>query len=138
MPGHLSSRSLLYFVFSHGNFYTPHDSGGVLWFHVGRPCVCSSVICLSVSILFPNDNLSKHQWIFTKLGMYNDIMEIWFGIVNDQISSKFDGVICPRHGHILFPEDNMRKCQGILTNLVLALILRACLGLLMSYLPTTQ
>ena len=24
-------------------FYTPpHDSGGVLWFHVGRPCVCPS------------------------------------------------------------------------------------------------
>ena len=29
---------------------------------------------------FPDDNLSKHQWIFTKLGMCIDIMEIWFGI----------------------------------------------------------
>ena len=26
---------------------------------------------------FPNDNLSKHQWIFTKLGICIDILEIW-------------------------------------------------------------
>ena len=40
------------------SFYTPpHDSGGVLWFHVGRPCVS-----LSVRFLFQDDNLSKHQW----------------------------------------------------------------------------
>ena len=49
---------------------------------------------------FPDDNLSKHQWIFTKLGLCFDIVEIWFGIANGQISSKFDGVICPRHAHI--------------------------------------
>ena len=50
--------------------------------------------------LFPDDNLSKHQWIFTKLGMCIDIVELWFGIANGQISSIFDGVICPRHTHI--------------------------------------
>ena len=50
---------------------------------------------------FPDDNLSKHQWIFTKLGMCIDIAVIWFGIANGQISSIFDGVICPRHAHIL-------------------------------------
>ena len=49
---------------------------------------------------FPDDNLSKHQWIFTKLGMCIDIVEIWFGIANGQISSVFDGVICQRHAHI--------------------------------------
>ena len=49
---------------------------------------------------FPNDNLSKHQWIFTKLGMCIDIVDIWFGIANGQISSNFDGIICPRHAHI--------------------------------------
>ena len=44
-------------------FYTlPQDSGRVLWFHVGRVCVRPSV-----HILFPDDNLSKHQWIFTNL-----------------------------------------------------------------------
>ena len=49
---------------------------------------------------FPDDKLSKHQWIFTKLGMCIDIMEICFGIANGQISSNFDRVICPRHAHI--------------------------------------
>ena len=50
---------------------------------------------------FPDDNLSKKQWIFTKLGMCIDIVEIWIGIANGQIWSNFDGVICPRHAHIL-------------------------------------
>ena len=45
---------------------------------------------------FPDDNLNKHQWIFTKLGMCIDIVEIWFGIANGQNSSNFDGVICLR------------------------------------------
>ena len=43
---------------------------------------------------------SKPQWIFTKLGMCIDIVEIWFGIANGQISSKFDGVVCPGHADI--------------------------------------
>ena len=53
-----------------------------------------------VHFSFPDDNLSKHQWIFTKLGMCIDIVEIWFGIANGQILSIFYGVICPRHAHI--------------------------------------
>ena len=32
----------------------------------------------------PDDNLSKHKWIFTKLGMCIDIVELWFGISNGQ------------------------------------------------------
>ena len=47
-------------------------------------------VCLSVHILFPDDNLSKHQWIFTKFGMCIDVVEIWFGTTNGQISSNFD------------------------------------------------
>ena len=78
-------------------FYTPpHDSGGVLWYHVGYPCVCPSAIRPSV-FSFPDNNLSKCQWIFTKLGVCIDIVEIWFGIVNGQISLTFDSVICPRY-----------------------------------------
>ena len=57
------------------------------------------VICLSV-ILFLDDNLSKHQWIFTKLVMRIDVVEIRFGIDSGQISSNFDRVICPRHALI--------------------------------------
>ena len=52
------------------------------------------------SVLFPDDNLSKHQWIFTKLPMCIDIVEIWFGIANGQISSNFYRVTWPRHAHI--------------------------------------
>ena len=124
-------------------FYTPlQDSGGVLWFHVGRPCVCPSVrqsfvrpsvfrfrmitwvnmngfspnlVCALIlwksgfgllmgkfrQILtelsardtpifsFPDDNLSKHQWIFTKL----DMKEVWFWIAYGQISSMFDNCL---------------------------------------------
>ena len=49
---------------------------------------------------FPDDSLSKHQWIYTKLGICIDIVEIWFGIANGRNSSNFDRVICQRHAHI--------------------------------------
>ena len=57
-------------------------------------CVCPSVRSFvsrrSVRpFSLPDDNLSKHQWIFTKLGMCIDILKIWFGIANGQISSFF-------------------------------------------------
>ena len=51
--------------------------------------------------LFPDDNLSKYQWIFTKLGMCIDIVEIWSWIANGHISSMFDKVICMPHVYIL-------------------------------------
>ena len=40
---------------------------------------------------FPDDNLSKYQWIFTKLVHY--IVEIGFGIANGQILSIFDNYL---------------------------------------------
>ena len=46
-----------------------------------RVSVRLSVVCPSICFSFPDDNLSNHQWIFTKLGMCIDIMEIWFGIL---------------------------------------------------------
>ena len=52
--------------------------------------VCPSVVHPSVHISFPDDKLDKCQWIFIKLGVYIDIVEIWFGIANGQISSIFD------------------------------------------------
>ena len=61
--------------------------------------VLPSVMRPAVHILFPDDNLSNHQWIFTKLGMCIDIVEIWFGIANGRILSNLDGVICPRYAH---------------------------------------
>ena len=86
-------------------FYTlSQDSGGVLWFHVGHPCVSPSVSRTSVCpcvFSFLDDNLSKRQWIFSKLRMCLDIVEIWFGIDNGQISSNVYGITCLRHAHII-------------------------------------
>ena len=50
-----------------------------------RPSVRPSVSRPSVRrFRFPDHNLSKHRWIFTKVGMCIDIVEIWFGIANAQ------------------------------------------------------
>ena len=60
-----------------------------------------TVICPTCpNFSFTDDNLCQHQWIFTKLGMCIDIVEIWFGIANGQILSIFDRVIYPKHAHI--------------------------------------
>ena len=51
--------------------------------------------CDTADFLFPHDNLCKCQWIFTKLGMCIDIVELYFGIAERQISSIFERVISP-------------------------------------------
>ena len=58
--------------------------------------ICPSGVHPSV-LLFLDDNLHKYQWIFTKLGMCSDFVEVWFGITKGQILSIFDRVICPPH-----------------------------------------
>ena len=79
---------------------------------------------------FLDDNLSKFQWIFTKLGMCIDNVEIWFRIANGQ-SSVFDGVIYTFI--ISFLDDNMSKYQWIFSQLGLHIeIVAICLGLLMA------
>ena len=83
----------------------------------------------SVCFSFPDDNLSK--WIFTKLGMCIDIVEIWFGIANEQISSIFEAVISPRHAHFRFRTITWVNNKGFSPNLLYALTLRRSgLGLL--------
>ena len=52
---------------------------------IHRLSICQSV-CQSVFSLL-DDNWSKCPWIFTKPGLCIDIVEIWFGIANGQISS---------------------------------------------------
>ena len=64
---------------------------------VRRLSVCPSSVHPSI---FRFLDLSKRQWIFTTWYMCIDIVEILFGIANGQISSIFDGVICPKHAHI--------------------------------------
>ena len=64
----------------------------------------------------PDDNLSKNQSVFTKLGICIDIMEIWLGLSNGQISPVFYRVVCPPcnsggvllfHVYIFFPENKI-------------------------------
>ena len=61
--------------------------------------------------------LSKHQQISTKLGLFIDIVAIWFGIAKGQILSNFDTVVCRRHAQFSFPDDNFSKLQWIFTKL---------------------
>ena len=88
-------------------------------------------VCLSIHPYFvSDDNLSKHQWIFTKLGLCFNVVEIWFGIANRQILSNLDGVICAIY--FCFRMITQMNINGFSPNLVCALILwRSGLGLLM-------
>ena len=63
--------------------------------------VCLSYVSSQSVFLFPDDNLSQYQWIFTKLGVCIDNVEFWFGIAIGQISSIFDRVICSPQIHSL-------------------------------------
>ena len=72
-----------------------------------------------VRFSFPDDNLSKHQWIFTKLATCIDIKEIWFGIADGQISSNFYRVILPKtHPYFRFWTITWVN-NGILTKLAI-------------------
>ena len=57
---------------------------------------------------FLDENFSKYQLIFTKLGVCIDIVEICFGIANGQISSIFDRVtVSARYTFIFYFKDNV-------------------------------
>ena len=48
---------------------------------------------------FLDNNLSKNQWICTKLGVCIDIVEIWFWMLMGKFL-QFLTVVCPRHVRI--------------------------------------
>ena len=70
---------------------------------MGKFCQFLTELSASDTSLFSylDDNLSKYQWINTKLGVCIDIVEICFGIANGQISFIFDKLICPQYMCIL-------------------------------------
>ena len=67
--------------------------------------MCPS-ISPSVRFSILDVNLSKNQWIFTKLGMCIDIVEIWFGIANGQILLNFYGDTPETHPYFGFQTIN--------------------------------
>ena len=82
--------------------------------------------------LFLNDNLSKCQWIFAKLGIV--IVEIWFGTADGLNSSIFDRYLPTKFQYFHFPTMTITwvNINGFSQNLVHALILwRSGLGLQM-------
>ena len=60
---------------------------------------------------FLDDNLSKFQWIFTKLDMCIDIVEIWFEIANGQVLLILTELSAHHISVLSFPDDNLSKCQ---------------------------
>ena len=87
------------------------------WTSVCLPVSRLSVSRPSVRFLFPDDNWSKRQWIFTKLGKCIDIVEIWFEIANGQISSNFSRSYLPVTRPYFFPDHNLSKRQRMFTKL---------------------
>ena len=77
---------------------------------------------MSIFSLLDN-NLSKYQWIFTKVGMCIDIMGIWFQIANEQISSIFDSYLAATHPNFCFRTITWVNHNGFSPNLMCALIL---------------
>ena len=84
--------------------------------------VCLSV-CLSV-FSFPDDTMSKCQWIFTKLYMCIDIVEIWLGLLMGKCLSALDTSV------FSFPDFNFSKYQWISTKLGVCIdIVKICFGI---------
>ena len=50
-----------------------------------------------------------------------DIVEVWFGIANGQISSNFTELSARDTPIFSFPDDNLSKKQGILTKLAICI-----------------
>ena len=82
-----------------------------------RLSVRLSYVYPSASISFPVYNLSNHRWIFTKLGMCIDIVEIWVSIAYGQISLIFDKVTARQMTIVSFPDDNLSEYQWIFIKL---------------------
>ena len=77
---------------------------------------------------FPDDNLIKIQWIFTKLGFCIDIVKIWLWIANGQISSIFDSYL-PGTRPDFHSHDNFSKCEWIFIKLAMCIdIVEICFG----------
>ena len=78
--------------------------------------VCSSVVRPSV-FSFLDDNGSKYQWTFTKLGVCIDIRRLGFGFLMGKFRQFLTELSAHNMPEFLFPDDNVSKCQWIFTKL---------------------
>ena len=85
-PSVLGFRSLTWTASDgfYSNFaYTCISGVSGLGLLMGKFCqfLAEVFACCPFVFLFPEDNLYKYQWIFTKLGKCSDIVVIWFGLL---------------------------------------------------------
>ena len=66
---------------------------------------------------FPDENLSKYQWIYTNLGTCIAIVEFWFGIANGQIRQFLTAVSAGNTFIFSFQDNNLSKSHQIFTQL---------------------
>ena len=69
------------------------------------------------SFSFTDDNLRKLQWIFTKLGMCIDIVEIGLRLLMGKFRQILTELSAQNKPICSFPDDNLSKYQEILTKL---------------------
>ena len=109
-----------------------------LWWGI---MVSHFILCVRPSVLHQTIRLyifrfrmitCKYEWIFSKLGMCIDIVEIQFGIANGQISSDFYSYLPKTRPYFYFRMITWENISVFPPNLICALILwKSGLGLLM-------
>ena len=113
-----------------------------IWFGiaVGQISIFWQLSARNTSVFsFPEYNLSKYQWIFTKLGIVTAVVEIWFGIANRKISTIFE--FCARDTSIfLFQDNNFSKYRWIFTQPDICMcfdIVKIWFGIAIGYISST-
>ena len=86
-----------------------------------RQFLIALTFCNMSTVSFPDDNFSKCQWIFTKLGMCTDIVKIWFGIADGRILSIFDSYLPVTCVYFHFWMITLANIDGFSPDLVYAL-----------------
>ena len=66
---------------------------------------------------FPDDILRKYQWIFTKLSLCIDIVQIWFGMLMGKFRHFLTELSTCDTSIFLFQDNNFSKSQRIFTKL---------------------
>ena len=107
-------------------------SGLGLWMGKFRQFFTELSACDRSIFSFWDDSFSINQWIFTKLGVCIDIVQICSGIADRQVSSIFDSYLPVTCRYFHFRTITLVNINGFSLNFVCALTLwTSALGLLM-------
>ena len=109
-------------------FYTlPHNSGGVLWYRIGCPCVHLSYVRLSIFLF--TDNNSKYRWISPYSVCTLILWRSGFRLLMGKFRQFLAASSACNMSVFSFPDDNS-KHQWIFTKLGLCIdILETCFGI---------